>query len=433
MNHQECLEYLEKIQNLGIKFGLDNVREVLSAFHNPHLKYPSVLVAGSNGKGSVCAMLSRILTLHGLRTGLFTSPHLIDVEERIRIGEDPIPKRTFCRLLTELRETIDRLIEEKKLLNPPTYFEHICCLAFLYFEHQRVDIALLEVGMGGRFDATNVAHPLASVITTISAEHQKFLGESLDQIASEKAGIIKPLVPVICGVKDKKALQTIKRRAEELEAPLQNIFDHRGIFSKKKADTKYVFRFKMDGETYTYETSLPGEHQGKNAAIAIAAARTLSQRWKPLERDKILEGIRTARWEGRLETMSHHPLILLDGAHNEEGVTALRKYVEDFLTPPLILVFAAMRDKKIEKISDILFPLSEKVILTRFPYFRAATPEELKEKALPHKHRLILEPDVEKAFRLAVEMAGPEGTVLITGSLFLVGEIKKIISKSRRV
>lgn len=430
MNHRECLEYLEKIQNLGIKFGLDNVREVLLAFQNPHLKYPSVLVAGSNGKGSVCAMLSRILTLHGLRAGLFTSPHLVDVEERIRINDDLIPKSTFCRLLTKLREKIERLIDEKKLLNPPTYFEHICCLAFLYFEHQKVDMAFLEVGMGGRFDATNVVHPIACVITTISAEHQKFLGESLSQIASEKAGIIKPHIPVICGAKDEEALQVIKRRAEELDAPFQNIFDYRGIFSKKKTNKGYIFRIKTDGEIFTYEPSLKGEHQGKNAAIAIATALTLSQRWKPLEKDKILQGIRTTRWEGRLETISRHPLVLLDGAHNEEGVKALRKFIENFLAPPLILVFAAMRDKKIEKIADILFPLFGKVILTRFPYFRAATPEELKDKALHHTSRLILEPDAERAYKLALKMAGSEGTIMVAGSLFLVGEIKKIVRKA---
>jgi dihydrofolate synthase/folylpolyglutamate synthase len=430
MNHRECLEYLERIQNLGIKFGLDNVREVLSAFHNPHLKFPSVLVAGSNGKGSVCAMLSRILTLHGFRAGLFTSPHLVSVEERIRIGEALIPEGAFCRLLTRLREKIEELIEERKLLNPPTYFEHICCLAFLYFEQQQVDIALLEVGMGGRFDATNVVHPLASVITTISAEHQKFLGESLGQIASEKAGIIKPHIPVICGAVDKEALQAIRKRTEELEAPFQSIFDRKGVFSSKRTRIGHVFQFKMDGENYTYTSFLQGEHQGKNGAIAIATAQTLSQKWKPLDKDKIIEGVRTARWEGRLESICHRPLILLDGAHNEEGAVALRKYVEDFLTPPLVLVFAAMRDKKIEKIADILFPLFEKIILTRFPYFRAASPEELRRRARRHRRRLILEPDVGQAYRLARNTAGTEGTIVITGSLFLVGEIKKIVKKN---
>jgi len=426
MNHQECLKYLEKIQNLGIKFGLDNVQEILSAFHDPHLKYPSVLVAGSNGKGSVCAMLARILALHGLRVGLFSSPHLVDVEERIRIGENFIPRSTFCRLLTELREKIDRLVAEKKLLNPPTYFEHICCLAFLYFGEEQVDLALLEVGMGGRFDATNVVNPLVSVITTISAEHQKFLGENLSQIASEKAGIIKPGIPVVCGVEDKEAYQTIKRKAEELEAPFFGLYDRKGSLSKQKTENGYVFRFRMDGETYTYEPYLQGEHQGRNAAIAIAASQVLSQGWKQLNKDKIVQGIQTARWEGRLEVISLHPLIILDGAHNEEGAMALQKYIKDFIAPPFILVFAAMRDKKVDKIADQLFPLAEKVILTWFSYFRAATPEELWEKALRYKDRILCEPDVGRAYRMAQDLAGPTGTVLIAGSLFLVGEIKKL-------
>jgi dihydrofolate synthase/folylpolyglutamate synthase len=426
MNHQECLKYLEKIQNLGIKFGLDNVQEILSAFHDPHLKYPSVLVAGSNGKGSVCAMLARILTLHGLQVGLFSSPHLVDVEERIRIGENLIPRSTFCRLLTELREKIDRLIAEKKLLNPPTYFEHICCLAFLYFGEEQVDLALLEVGMGGRFDATNVVNPLVSVITTISAEHQKFLGKNLNQIAFEKAGIIKPGVPVVCGVEDKEAYQTIKRKAEELEAPFFGLYDRKGSFSKQRTENGYVFCFRMDGETYTYEPYLQGEHQGRNAAIAIAASQVLSQGWKQLNKDKIVQGIQTARWEGRLEVISRHPLILLDGAHNEEGAMALQKYIKDFIAPPFILVFAAMRDKKVDNIADILFPLAEKVILTRFSYFRSATPEELWKKALRYRERTLREPDVKLAYRMAQELAGPSGTVLIAGSLFLVGEIKKL-------
>ncbi len=426
MNHQECLKYLERIQNLGIKFGLDNVQEILSAFHDPHLKYPSVLVAGSNGKGSVCAMLARILSLHGLRAGLFSSPHLVDVEERIRIEENIIPRSTFCRLLTKLRDKIDQLVAEKKLLNPPTYFEHLCCLAFLYFEEEHVDVALLEVGMGGRFDATNVVYPLVSVITTISAEHQKFLGESLGQIASEKAGIIKTGIPVVCGVKDKEAYQTIKRRAEELEAPFLGIYDHKGSFSKQKTEKGFVFRFRMDGETYTYKPYLQGEHQGRNAALAIAASRVLSQRWKKLAKGRIIQGIRTARWEGRLEVISQHPLILLDGAHNEEGAVALQKYVKDFISPPVILVFAAMRDKRVDKIADLLFPLAEKVILTSFPYFRAATPEELWERTLRYKDRTICEPDVERAYSLAQDFACPSGKVLIAGSLFLVGEIKKI-------
>ena len=183
MNTEQCLKYLEKIQNLGIKFGLDNVRTLLASFDNPHEKYSSLVVAGTNGKGSVCAMLTEILTLHDFRVGLFTSPHLVSVEERIRIGRKLISSRSFCRILTALKERIEELIAQKELLSPPTYFELLTCLALVYFEKQRVDMVILEVGMGGRFDATNVVKPVLSVITTISKEHQKFLGASLSQIA----------------------------------------------------------------------------------------------------------------------------------------------------------------------------------------------------------------------------------------------------------
>jgi dihydrofolate synthase/folylpolyglutamate synthase len=431
MNNQDCKRYLEKIQSLGIKFGLDNVREILSAFQQPHQKFPSVLVAGTNGKGSVCAFLTRILTLHGLRVGLFTSPHLIRAEERLRIGDRLIPRRVFCRLLTRLRDKIEELIDEKRLLNPPTYFEHLCCLAFLYFAEEKLDIAVLEVGMGGRFDATNVVTPLVSVITTISAEHQKFLGRTLSQIAYEKAGIIKPGIPVVCGVEKPQAYETIKKRAEELGAPFLGVFDQNGCFTRQKTEGGYIFHWVVEGEAYSYQPSLRGEHQGRNAAVAIAACRAIDRHWRGLEKEKIVQGIQTTRWEGRLEVLSPKPLVLLDGAHNEEGAEALRDYIREFVSPPLYIVYAAMRDKNVRKVADILFPLADKIILTRFPYFRAAQPEELREKVFRYKDRIICEPNVEQALRRAMEMAGPEGTVLVAGSLFLIGEIKKIRPSSR--
>ncbi len=426
MNEKDCNRYLEQIQNLGIKFGLDNVREILQSFQNPHCEYPAVLVAGSNGKGSVCAFLARILSLHGFRTGLFTSPHLVDVEERIRIGEDLISRQAFCRLLTTLRKRIEELISAKILLNPPTYFEHLCCLAFLHFSEQKVDFAVLEVGMGGRFDATNVVVPEVSVITTISAEHQRFLGDSLSQIAFEKAGIIKPGVPVVCGAREIEAHTTIKNRAEELGAPFFAVFDRKNDFSERKAGTGHVFDFRMNKEVYTYRPSLLGEHQGRNAAIAIVVSHVLSQVWRKLEKEKIIRGIESTRWEGRLEPIPGEPLVLLDGAHNEEGAVILREYIKKHISAPLVLVFAAMQDKKIERIAEILFPLADKVLLTRFPFFRACPPEKIREKVPAYKKKILCEPDAGKAFRLAQELARPGGVVLVAGSLFLVGEIKKI-------
>jgi len=426
MNFQQCLRYLEEVQKLGVKFGLDNVRTVLESLHFPHFQYPSILVAGTNGKGSVCAVITRILSLHGFRVGLFTSPHLVSVRERIRIGDTIISKKAFSHRLTFLKDKIEALIHAKKLQHHPTYFEILSCLAFLSFKREKVDIAVLEVGMGGRFDATNVVLPLVSVITTISPEHQKALGETSGHIAFEKSGIMSPDVPVVCGAEDPEALAVLQKRAEELGAPFTNVFDRKDSFQMFRGRRGRGFLLRTSKGAYSFSPSLLGVHQGKNAAIAIVTAEHLSRIWKNLKKSHILRGVETARWDGRLELFSENPLVLLDGAHNEEGAQALKTYIQDSVSTPVILVFALMRDKKIEKIADVLFPLAEKVILTRFPYFRATAPEEIHKKTRKYQDKIILEPDVFKAVQKAVREAKNQKTVVIAGSLFLVGEVKKL-------
>jgi dihydrofolate synthase/folylpolyglutamate synthase len=299
-------------------------------------------------------------------------------------------------------------------------------LAFLHFAEERADIVILEVGMGGRFDATNVVKPVVSVITTISPEHQKFLGETQSEIASEKAGIIKSGIPLICGVEEKEAHRTIRKKARDRNAPFFSVFTKGRTLFKEKTERNFRFEYKIDGEKYAYEPTLLGEHQGKNAAIAIAVARQLSKYWRKLEKSLIIQGIETARWPGRLEVVSENPLVLVDGAHNEEGAMALRKYVQEFISVPKVLVFAVMRDKNIEKLSEILFPLAQKVICTKFPYFKAAAPEDIQKRASRFKDRIISQPDVQQAVQTALQTASPDGVVLVAGSLFLVGEIKRI-------
>ncbi|MBS3819235.1 bifunctional folylpolyglutamate synthase/dihydrofolate synthase [bacterium] len=428
MNYKQCLEYLEHVQAQGIKFGLDNVRTLLSSVDNPHQKYPSILVAGSNGKGSVCAMLTRILSLHHYKAGLYTSPHLIRTEERIQVGKNPVPPESFCRLLSLLKEKIEQLIERKKLSHPPTFFEHMTCLAFLYFQEQNVDMAVLEVGMGGRFDATNVVDPALSVITTVSMEHKEFLGESLSQIAFEKAGVLKPGVEVVCGVEKPEAYATIKKRAQEVKAPFYGVFENGKECLVHRGSWGYSFEYRSDSHTYKFTPALHGEHQGKNASVAILASERLSPNWG-LETEKIIQGIETTEWEARLEVISRSPLILLDGAHNEEGALALREYIQNFVPPPLVLVFAVMKNKEIEKVADILFPLTEKVILTRFPFHKSASPQQIKDRTLRYRDRLLLEPEVSQAVPKAVQLAGEGGSVIISGSLFLAGEVKKLFPR----
>jgi len=426
MNFQQCLNYLEEVQKLGVKFGLDNVRTVLESLHSPHLSYPSILVAGTNGKGSVSAVLTRILSLHGFRVGLFTSPHLVSVRERIRIGDTLITKKAFSLRLTFLKDKIEALIETKILNHHPTYFELLTCLAFLSFKRENVDIAVMEVGMGGRFDATNIVMPLLSVICTISLEHQKTLGETSGQIAFEKSGIMRSGVPVVCGAEDLESLAVLQKRAEELGAPFSQVFEKKDSFQVCRIGKKSGFLLRTSKGETSFSPSLLGIHQGKNAAIAIVAAEHLSSIWKNLEKKRIIQGVETTRWEGRLEPFSEDPLVLLDGAHNEEGALALKTYIQDSVSTPVILVFALMRDKKAEKIADLLFPLSERVILTRFPYFRAASPEEIQARTPLYQDKIVLEPDVFRAVSRAVREAKEQKTVVIAGSLFLVGEVKKL-------
>ena len=425
MNFQQCLFYLNQVQKLGIKFGLNNVKTILAAFQDPHKQFPAVVVAGSNGKGSVCAMLVRILSLHGYKTGLYSSPHLARYEERIRVSERLIPQRDFSLCLTKLKDKIDELIAADILSSPPTHFELMSCLALLYFCEQKVDMAVLEVGMGGRFDATNAVTPKVSVITTISLEHQAYLGETLSQIAFEKAGIIKPGVPVVCGSRSEEATATIRKRARESGSEYFGVFDKKDCFRKTKRRDKYTFTYEMNGDLYEFSPSLQGEHQGDNAAVVIAAVHHLSRCWKKLEKKKTVQALESTQWEGRLEIFSQKPLILLDGAHNEQGMKALRAYLLDFVSSPITLVFAAMRDKKIGELADILFPVVDKIILTSFPYHRAASPAEIKAKASRYRHRITMEPNANKALHLAVKAAGDKSAIVVAGSLFLVGEIKK--------
>jgi dihydrofolate synthase/folylpolyglutamate synthase len=443
MTSAESRDYLGRLQHVGIKLGLENIAALCLALGNPQNRFLSVHVAGTNGKGSVSAMLAEIMRAHGLKTGLYTSPHLVRVEERIRVDGREIASKRFRELLTQLKSVIDRLMAEGRLAYHPTYFEVVTALAFLEFAERGVDVAVLEVGMGGRFDATNVVRPLVSVITTIALDHETHLGSTLGKIAFEKAGIIKPAIPVVCGVKDGPALREIRRVARERGAPLTEVFG-----SGRTLETRWVrggYRFVYAGENgrYAFSPGLAGRHQGENAAVAIAAADVLSRVWRPLEKARILAAVRETRWEGRLETVRRRPLVLLDGAHNVEGVTALAAHIKEVIGRPVVLVFGAMKDKDLRAMTRVLFPVASTVILTRVPYKRSATPEDLLAAAPPFKGRVLLEPDTRRAVDLALlesrtgtytsgtfprppRSHGGPAPVVIAGSLFLIGEVKRL-------
>jgi dihydrofolate synthase/folylpolyglutamate synthase len=425
MTPSECRGYLDHLQRFGIKLGLGNIKALCAALGNPQDLFPSIHIAGTNGKGSVAAMLAGILRAHGFRTGLYTSPHLARIEERIRVDGKMIPARRFRERLTALKAAIDRAMAEGRLLYHPTYFEVVTALAFVEFAERRVDVAVLEVGMGGRFDATNVVRPLVSIITTIAKDHEKHLGATLDKIAFEKAGIIKPGVPVVCGARGATALRVIRRVARERGAPRTEVFGPGRTLESRKTHSGYKFVYRGERGSYAFAPGLAGRHQGDNAAMAIAAAEVLSRGWKPLDKAKILEVIRETRWEGRLETVRTRPLVLLDGAHNVEGATALAEHVKKIVGGRVVLVFAAMQDKDLRTMTRILFPVASTVVLTRVPSERSATPQELLAAAPPFKGPVFLESDTRRAVELALSLSGGRRPVVIAGSLFLIGEVKR--------
>jgi dihydrofolate synthase/folylpolyglutamate synthase len=426
MTSSECRDYLGHLQHFGIKLGLENIATLCAALGDPQDRFPSIHVAGTNGKGSVSAMLAGIMKEHGFRTGLYTSPHLARVEERIRVDGASITPLRFRGMLERLKATIDGLMAGGRLAYHPTYFEVLTALAFLQFAERKVDIAVLEVGMGGRFDATNVVRPLVSVITTIAKDHEKHLGSSLKKIAFEKAGIIKPGVPVVCGVRCGDALREIRRVARERGAPIVEAFGPGRTLEVRPVRGGYRFVYSGERDRYAFSPALAGRHQGTNAAVAIATAEVLARTWKPLEKAMIVRTIGQTRWEGRLETVSRRPLVVLDGAHNVEGAEAFAAHIRETFGKPVVLIFAAMQDKDIRAMTRILFPLCETVILTRVPYKRSATPEELAAAAPPFKGRVFLEPDTRKAIRLALAESHGRTPVVIAGSLFLIGEVKRL-------
>jgi len=444
MTPSESRDYLGRLEHFGVKLGLENITALCLALGNPQNRFLSVHVAGTNGKGSVSAMLAGIMREHGLKTGLYTSPHLVRVEERIRVDGRPISPRRFRERLAGLRAVIDRLMAEKKLVYHPTYFEVLTALAFLEFAERRVDVAIVEVGMGGRFDATNVIRPLASIITTIAKDHEQHLGRTLKEIAFEKAGIVKPGIPAICGVRGGAARREIRRVARERGASLTEVFGPGRTLDSKRTRDGWRFVYMGENGRYAFSPGLAGRHQGANAATAIAAAEVLSRYWRALDKGTIVRAIGQARWEGRLETVRRRPLVLLDGAHNVEGVTALAAHIKEIVRRRVVLVFGAMKDKDLRAMTRILFSVASTVVLTRVPYKRSATPEEVLAAAPPFRGRVLLEPDTRKAVELALAMSrkgARTGTctlgtcpqkqrdlvpVVIAGSLFLIGEVKRM-------
>jgi dihydrofolate synthase / folylpolyglutamate synthase len=404
------------------KLGLERIQQVLEALGRPQDTTPFVHVAGTNGKGSTCAMIEAALRTAGRHTGLFTSPHLCEPTERIRINGVPIGTAAFAALFDRVHAAVEELIAANGIDAHTTYFETVTAMGLLAFAEERCENVVLEVGLGGRLDATNVVTPELCVITPVDFDHEAWLGRSLEAIAAEKAGILKPGVPAVFARQRVEAAAVLDARAAQLSVPVSRL---EGWEISEVELTPRGSRFLLSGEReLRIECPLAGEHQVGNGATAAIALTRLAVSDAEIER-----GIASAHWPGRLERVSERPEIIVDGAHNPAGARALAAYIARFYSERRVrLIYGAMRDKAIDEVAGILFPLAQQVILTAPQQARAASPEAMRE--------MIEHPDVRVAPALKdalalVGDAGPDDVVFITGSLFLVAEALSLLAQEK--
>jgi dihydrofolate synthase/folylpolyglutamate synthase len=418
--------YLDGRATVGIKFGLETMRALVVELGHPEQSYATLLIAGTNGKGSVAACVDAVLRAGALRTGLYTSPHLVRVHERIRVDGREIRDPSLARAVGLVRDAADRLVAGGALAQHPTFFEVLTGAAFAHFQRRRVQVAVLEVGLGGRLDATNVAEPLASAIVSIDLDHQEFLGESMGAIAAEKAGVLRAGRTTVLGPLADEARSAVERRAEEVGARL--VVAHEGVRIEERGGGLDV---STPSAFYPGLHPLPGAHQKDNLVVAIRLLEEAKRGGLPVDLGHLRDGLAATRWPGRLERIEGAPPLLLDGAHNPAGARALAAELRT--QKPFVLLFGAMADKDVESMAKSLFPLADSLVLTAPAMERAASPAEVATRAGLSARDARLEPDVRKALRAARQQAGPNQLVVVAGSLYLVGEVKALLEKERRV
>jgi dihydrofolate synthase / folylpolyglutamate synthase len=422
MNYPDSVRYLYSLGNevKSAKFGLETISKVAEALGNPQRACRFVHVAGTNGKGSTCAMIESALRAAGIRTGLYTSPHLAEPTERIQIAGVPVTAAEFAQAFDIVHSVSEGLIRDGVLENHPTYFETVTAMAFVLFERMRAETVVLEVGLGGRLDATNIVTPALSVITRVDFDHEALLGRSIEAIASEKAGILKPCVPAVFAPQRPEAEATLRQRAAVTGSAIFPAAD----WSVEDCDldprgSSFLLRRREGEDEFRVRCPLAGRHQVENALTAAIAL------WKlGIPKEAIEQGIASTRWPGRLELISSDPEIILDGAHNPSGARALVDYIQRFYGGRKItLIYGAMRDKAVVEMAGILFPAADTVIVTSPQQERATRPETIRELSGRSDAR------VTQSVSEALQLVRDAEVVFVTGSLFVVAEARPLLTE----
>jgi len=430
MTFAEALAYLLSLghETLTIKLGLENTETLLAALGNPQRQFPSVQIAGTNGKGSTAAFLDSICRASRIRVGLFTSPHLISITERIQIDGQQISEDQFAHATHTVKKTAEELVARGQLQTLPTFFEHITAIALLAFREAKVELAILETGLGGRLDSTTAAGATVVAITPVAMDHQEYLGTTLREIAGEKAAIIRSGTIAIIAPQDKTALEVIMRRCESvgvrprlIESRNREQFQTGGEVT---ADGRYVITFDEDSaRDKNLIVALRGRHQSVNALTAISLAEALRELGFQIPQRAIARGIETANHPGRLEIWEGPPRWLFDGAHNPAAARVLREYLDEFVKDPIVMIFGAMGDKALGEMTAALFPRADTLILTTLDNPRAASIEALMT-VVPEdfdQARIVSAFSVDEALQLARTLTPTNGVVCVTGSLYLIG------------
>ncbi|MFN2598393.1 MAG: folylpolyglutamate synthase/dihydrofolate synthase family protein [Pyrinomonadaceae bacterium] len=433
MTFDDALNYLLSLghETLAVKLGLENVTRLLGALSHPERDFPAVQIAGTNGKGSTAAVLDAILRASAIRTGLYTSPHLVSITERVKVNGRDISRDDFARHAATVREAALSLRDAGGAL--PTFFEQVTAIALRALRDARVELAILETGLGGRLDATTAARASVVAVTPVALDHQEYLGETLREIAAEKAAIIRPgVAAVIAAPQEPDALAVLLARCRETDVVPRFATEAIRVEDAGE-DGRLRATFRTDEDVYEHVTlALRGRHRLANAATSIALAETLRARgFARITRGAIVAGLESAGHPGRLELVAGAPPLLLDGAHNAAGASALRAYLDEFARTPLTLVFGAMRDKDLREITAALFPAADTLVLTPVNNPRSATTDALRTLAPPtfDPSKLFLAPSSSEALKLAREVTTRGGTICVAGSLYLVGEIKSLLTR----
>ncbi|ACV64076.1 FolC bifunctional protein [Desulfofarcimen acetoxidans DSM 771] len=425
MEYKEAMNYLENLTKFGFNFGLGRIEELLRRLGNPHTKIKAIHIGGTNGKGSTTAMLSAVLKEAGLRVGMFTSPHLHSYTERYRINGEPVGQERIAKMITRLRPHLEDMVREG--FEHPTEFEAGTAMAFLYFAEEKVDLLLLEVGLGGAIDSTNVITPVVSVLTNIAMDHMDYLGNTIQEITAVKTGIIKSGIPVVTSAKNPEALKIIEAACREKAAQLTVVGNQVTVEQKEFSTAGQKFSIFTDSNHYE-DLTLPllGRHQITNAAGVVAVIEVLQQLGYTIPKEAVHSGLAKTDWPARLEIMRQKPTVLIDAAHNLDGVQSLKQALLDYFpSKKVTLVLGMLGDKERSKVVAELTPLAEAVVITKPNSPRAGDWELLADEARRFTDKVTLIENITEAVDAAMSMAGEEDLVCITGSFYMVAEARE--------